>query len=101
MIIVSILQEVNPALENMARNSRFDGGSSRSRYNNGMGSRFNGGFKKGTIQVGGAGRSYGAANSTGRGYDDYSRYGGGGGGSNTSTTNGNSGGGGMRHTRFD
>lgn len=86
----------------MARNSRFDGGSGRSRYNMG-GSRFNGSFKKGSIGGGGAGRSYGASNS--RGYDDYSRYGGGG---NPPASNGNGGsngagggGGGMRHTRFD
>ncbi|XP_068157576.1 ATP-dependent RNA helicase p62 isoform X2 [Drosophila tropicalis] len=69
-------QEINPALENLARNSRYDGGGGRSRYGGGGGGggRFGGGgFKKGSI-------------SNGRGFN-----GGGGGG----------GGDGGRHTRFD
>ncbi|XP_017046641.1 ATP-dependent RNA helicase p62 isoform X1 [Drosophila ficusphila] len=66
-------QEINPALENMARNSRYDGGGGRSRYGGGGGGgRFGGGgFKKGSL-------------SNGRG------FGGGGGG-----------GGEGRHSRFD
>ncbi|KRG00084.1 uncharacterized protein Dwil_GK14214, isoform C [Drosophila willistoni] len=69
-------QEINPALENLARNSRYDGGGGRSRYGGGGGGRFGGGgFKKGSI-------------SNGRG------FGGGGGGGG----GGNDGG---RHTRFD
>ncbi|XP_052834690.1 ATP-dependent RNA helicase p62 isoform X2 [Drosophila gunungcola] len=69
-------QEINPALENMARNSRYDGGGGRSRYGGGGGGggRFGGGgFKKGSL-------------SNGRG------FGGGGGGG---------GGGEGRHSRFD
>eukprot|EP00099_Drosophila_melanogaster_P004519 NP_001189182.1 Rm62, isoform I [Drosophila melanogaster] len=66
-------QEINPALENLARNSRYDGGGGRSRYGGGGGGgRFGGGgFKKGSL-------------SNGRG------FGGGGGG-----------GGEGRHSRFD
>ncbi|XP_015037457.2 ATP-dependent RNA helicase p62 isoform X2 [Drosophila pseudoobscura] len=70
-------QEINPALENLARNSRYDGGGGRSRYGGGGGGggRFGGGgFKKGSL-------------SNGRG------FGGGGGGGG--------GGDGGRHTRFD
>ncbi|XP_037728866.1 ATP-dependent RNA helicase p62 isoform X3 [Drosophila subpulchrella] len=71
-------QEINPALENMARNSRYDGGGGRSRYGGGGGGgggRFGGGgFKKGSL-------------SNGRG------FGGGGGGGG--------GGGEGRHSRFD
>ncbi|XP_017103482.2 ATP-dependent RNA helicase p62 isoform X1 [Drosophila bipectinata] len=64
-------QEINPALENLARNSRYDGGGGRSRYGGGGGGRFGGGgFKKGSL-------------SNGRGFG-----GGGGGGEN-------------RHSRFD
>ncbi|XP_017016746.1 ATP-dependent RNA helicase p62 isoform X3 [Drosophila kikkawai] len=64
-------QEINPALENLARNSRYDGGGGRSRYGGGGGGgRFGGGgFKKGSL-------------SNGRG------FGGGGGGEG-------------RHSRFD
>ncbi|KAH8295074.1 hypothetical protein KR018_006680, partial [Drosophila ironensis] len=71
-------QEINPALENLARNSRYDGGGGRSRYGGGGGGRFGGGgggFKKGSL-------------SNGRG------FGGGGGG-------GGGGGDDGRHTRFD
>nr|CAA37037.1 unnamed protein product [Drosophila melanogaster] len=66
-------QEINPALENLARNSRYDGGGGPSRYGGGGGGgRFGGGgFKKGSL-------------SNGRG------FGGGGGG-----------GGEGRHSRFD
>ncbi|KAH8383720.1 hypothetical protein KR009_010212 [Drosophila setifemur] len=60
-------QEINPALENLARNSRYDGGGGRSRYGGGGGGggrfgggggggRFGGGgFKKGTLSNGGGG----------------------------------------------
>ncbi|XP_030239448.1 ATP-dependent RNA helicase p62 isoform X1 [Drosophila navojoa] len=76
-------QEINPALENMARNSRYDGGGGRSRYGGGGGGgRFGGGgFKKGSI-------------SNGRGF-------GGGGGGDGGFGNRNGGDGGGRHTRFD
>ncbi|XP_030562861.1 ATP-dependent RNA helicase p62 isoform X1 [Drosophila novamexicana] len=79
-------QEINPALENLARNSRYDGGGGRSRYGGGGGGgggRFGGGgFKKGSI-------------SNGRG------FGGGGGGDGGGFGNRNGGDGGGRHTRFD
>jgi len=76
----SNLQEINPALENLARNSRYDGGGGRSRYGGGGGGgRFGGGgFKKGTM-------------SNGRGF-------GGGDGGGFGNRNGGEGG---RHTRFD
>ncbi|KQS38486.1 uncharacterized protein Dere_GG10666, isoform C [Drosophila erecta] len=67
-------QEINPALENLARNSRYDGGGGRSRYGGGGGRFGGGGFKKGSL-------------SNGRG------FGGGGGGGG--------GGGEGRHSRFD
>ncbi|XP_039948875.1 ATP-dependent RNA helicase p62 isoform X1 [Bactrocera tryoni] len=105
-------QEINPALEGMARNNRgFDGG--RSRYGGGGGnSRFNGTFRKGAIGGGGngGGRGYGG------GYGGNSGGGFAGGRSNGySNNNGNSGensygnrnaassssGGGRQHTRFD
>ncbi|KAH8419240.1 hypothetical protein KR222_011834 [Zaprionus bogoriensis] len=75
-------QEINPALENLARNSRYDGGGGRSRYGGGGGGgRFGGGgFKKGSL-------------SNGRGFGD------GGGGGGFGNRNGGDGGG--RHTRFD
>ncbi|ALC46417.1 Rm62 [Drosophila busckii] len=73
-------QEINPALENMARNSRYDGGGGRSRYGNGGGNRYGGGgFKKGSL-------------SNGRNFGD----GGGGGGGGFGNRNGDG-----RHTRFD
>ncbi|KAH8310741.1 hypothetical protein KR044_002825 [Drosophila immigrans] len=73
-------QEINPALENLARNSRYDGGGGRSRYGGGGGGRFNGGgFKKGSL-------------SNGRGF---------GGGDGGGFGNRNGGDGGARHTRFD
>ncbi|XP_023163504.2 ATP-dependent RNA helicase p62 isoform X2 [Drosophila hydei] len=76
-------QEINPALENLARNSRYDGGGGRSRYGGGGGGgRFGGGgFKKGSI-------------SNGRNF-------GGGGGGDGGFGNRNGGEGGGRHTRFD
>ncbi|XP_058979555.1 ATP-dependent RNA helicase p62 isoform X2 [Musca domestica] len=99
-------QEINPALENMVRNSRFDGGG-RSRYGGGN-SRYNGTFKKGSMSNG---RGYGGGN--GGGYGGRSNgYGGGEGGRSNGYGGGDSGysrgggassssGGNTRHTRFD
>ncbi|XP_073816415.1 ATP-dependent RNA helicase Rm62 isoform X2 [Musca autumnalis] len=94
-------QEINPALENMVRNSRFDGGG-RSRYGGGGNNRYNGTFKKGSMSNGG-GRGYGGGN--GGGYGGRSNgYGGGNGDSGYSrggAASSSSGGGNTRHTRFD
>ncbi|XP_017493142.1 PREDICTED: ATP-dependent RNA helicase p62 [Rhagoletis zephyria] len=102
-------QDINPALEGLARNNRgFDGG--RSRYGGGGGgnSRFNGTFRKGAIGGGGnGGRGYGG----GYGGNSGGGYGGGrsngysngnsGEGYGNRNAGGSSGGGGRMHTRFD
>lgn len=60
-----LYQEINPALENLARNSRYDGGGGRSRYGGGGGGgRFGGGgFKKGSLSNG---RGFGGGGGEGR-----------------------------------
>ncbi|CAD6994644.1 ATP-dependent RNA helicase p62 isoform X2 [Ceratitis capitata] len=106
-------QEINPALEGMARNNRgFDGG--RSRYGGGGGNtRFNGTFRKGAIGGGGGGsggRSYGGGygGNSGGGYgagrsNGYSNGNGGdnGYGARNAASSSSGGGGGRQHTRFD
>ncbi|XP_017130753.1 ATP-dependent RNA helicase p62 isoform X2 [Drosophila elegans] len=67
-------QEINPALENMARNSRYDGGGGRSRYGGGGGGggRFGGGgFKKGSLSNG---RGFGGGGGGGGGEGRHSRF---------------------------
>ncbi|XP_037955079.1 ATP-dependent RNA helicase p62 isoform X2 [Teleopsis dalmanni] len=92
-------QDINPALENMARNTR-GGDNGRSRYGGGGNSRFSGTFRKGAIGGGGGGRGYGNNN----GYSNNHRSNGyGGNNENGYSRNGNSSsnGGGSRHTRFN
>ncbi|EDW55043.1 ATP-dependent RNA helicase p62 isoform X1 [Drosophila sechellia] len=66
-------QEINPALENLARNSRYDGGGGRSRYGGGGGGgRFGGGgFKKGSLSNG---RGFGGGGGGGGGEGRHSRF---------------------------
>ncbi|KPU80439.1 uncharacterized protein Dana_GF18634, isoform B [Drosophila ananassae] len=65
-------QEINPALENLARNSRYDGGGGRSRYGGGGGGRFGGGgFKKGSLSNG---RGFGGGGGGGGGENRHSRF---------------------------